>query len=548
MSEAVPTKNRWSQAKLEIVIAISITVAAAFLHILFLTNAGGLWRDEAGGFHLATLPSLSEVWQELTHDSFPALHPLLLRGWTGLGLGNSDFALRCFGLLVGLSLLAAVWLNARTLGFRTPLITLSLLACNLSIIQWGDSLRAYGLGCVLMVLCVGRVWDYMMHPTPARFAIASLVAVLCVQSLYQCAFLIAATCIAASLICLRRSRNTPALMTLMIGAPAALSLLPYLKPLKLSQQWWIVEKTGFNPWMSWHTLSTALDTPPFIGSVIWIGVFLIAAILGFALFEKRVSRREYLSCDLPLFGAIAATGGLIGYFIFVVNAGLPTQPWYWLLLLTFLAVCIEAILAKRLERAPKQVLFSVAVIACASFASTLSQIKSRLTTMDQVAARLKSEVQLDDLIVVYPWYAGVSFNHHYRNGTNWTTVPELSDHRFHRYDLLKEKLQETEPLRAVKERIQRTLNSGGNVWLVGGLPEAEPGEAQIPTLPPAPDAPSGWYDEPYNHVWGRQLGYFLQLKASKAEKISIEGQFRYTRYEQIPVTKFTGAASSPFTR
>jgi hypothetical protein len=286
-----------------------------------------------------------------------------------------------------------------------------------------------------------------------------------------------------------------------------------------------------------------MDTPAFLGAFVWIVLTLAACFLGMAMLEKRASRRDDLSSDLPLFGAIAAIAGLIGFFIFVVNAGLPTQPWYWLLLLTFLAVCIETVLAKRLERAPGWSLIVIALFASLSFATTASQINCRLTNMDQVAAHLGKEVRPDDLIVVYPWYCGVSFDHHNQGNTNWTTIPELADHRFHRYDLLKEKLQQTEPIRAVTERIQRTLVSGGNVWLVGGLPPPYPGETRPPTLPPAPEAESGWYDEPYNYVWGRQLGHFLQLNATKAETISIGEQSRYTRYEQIPVMKITGTTS-----
>ena len=53
--------------------AALVTLCAVYLHVLFFLNAGGLWRDEADLVHLSLLPSVSEVWQNLPHDSCPIL-------------------------------------------------------------------------------------------------------------------------------------------------------------------------------------------------------------------------------------------------------------------------------------------------------------------------------------------------------------------------------------------------------------------------------------------------------------------------------------------
>lgn len=518
--------------------AVCITLASIALHLMFVLQAGGLWRDEAGGVALATLPTLGETWHELTHDSFPALHVLLLRLWANLGLG-SDFGLRCLGGLIGLSLLGAFWWNARIFGFRTPLIALGLLACNLALVRWGDSVRAYGLGCVLVVLFVGRVWVFIRQPAITSFAIASLLALLCVQCLYQSAFLVAATCLSASLICLRRSRHRTGFLALAIGLPGALSLLPYLRALRDAQQWWIVEKTGFNIRLSWQTLSDAMNTPIFLGPWLWVGLLLLACFYGMAVLEQRVSRREDFSKDLPLFGAFSMIGGLVGFFIFAVNAGLPTQPWYWLLLLSYLAICMESILGWRLARAPRWIFICIAVLGFISFGCTVSQIGRRMTNMPEVVSKITAEAGPQDLVVVYPWYCGVSFQRYYQGSAPWATAPELADHRFHRYDLLKNQLQQSEPMRPLLERIREVLNSGGKVWLVGALPAFEAGAISPPNLPPAPEGPMGWYDEPYNQVWGQQLRYFLQHNARNLELVSLPER-RHTRYEEVPLWRSSG--------
>jgi len=539
MAEAVHAKPNGT-SKRELLVAGGICLVAVVLHLLFLTHAGGLWRDEANTAQVATMPGLGELWQELTHDSFPALYPVLLRLWSSVGLGGTDFGVRCFGFIVGLAMIGAAWRAARDFGLRTPLISLTLIACNLAFIRWGDSIRAYGLGCVLVLVLAGRTWAFVLRPTPTQFALASLAAVLCVQCVFQSAFLVAAVCVAASLVCFRRSRNQVGWAALFIGAPAALSLLPYLGPIKKSQQWFVVEKTGFNGRLGWHTFTTAMDSPIFGGTVLWIGLLLLAVFLGMALLEKRMSRRDELAADLPLYGAVAALVGGIGFFIFAVLAGLPTQPWYWLLILAFFAVCIEAVLGKRLLRLGVWGVVACAGVAMLSAATTLTQINCRMTKMDEVARHLNQQARPEDLIVVYPWYNGVSFQRYYQGKAAWTTLPELGDHRVHRYDLVKVRLQEVDPVQPVIERVQRAMQAGGKIWVVGTLPPPLPGETQPPRLPPAPESPTGWYDEPYTYVWGRQLETFLQNHTREAKPVVVGAAGCYSIYEDVPLTVVSG--------
>jgi hypothetical protein len=88
----------------EWVIALSITLAAAWFHFAFLGQAGAFWRDEVNTLNVAGRHSL----QEMSNDSFPVLMPLMVRAWLALGLGGSDQGLRSLGGLIGLGLLAAL--------------------------------------------------------------------------------------------------------------------------------------------------------------------------------------------------------------------------------------------------------------------------------------------------------------------------------------------------------------------------------------------------------------------------------------------------------
>src|SRR5437016_12859210 len=104
------------------IIAALVTLSATYLHALFLLNAGGLWRDEAVLVHLSLLPSVSEVWQNLTYDSCPILMHLAVRAWSAAGLGNTDLGLRVLGLFAGLFLLLAFWFASWTMRNGAPLL------------------------------------------------------------------------------------------------------------------------------------------------------------------------------------------------------------------------------------------------------------------------------------------------------------------------------------------------------------------------------------------------------------------------------------------
>ena len=147
------------------IIAALVSLFAVYLHVLFLLSGGGLWRDEAGFVHLSLLPSFSEVWQNLPHDSCPILMPLVVRAWSAAGLGNADFGLRILGLFVGLFLLLTFWFASWTMRNGVPLLAVTLAGLNVTMIRAGDSLRGYGLG---SALGGSRAGSYLASSLPAQ--------------------------------------------------------------------------------------------------------------------------------------------------------------------------------------------------------------------------------------------------------------------------------------------------------------------------------------------------------------------------------------------
>ena len=204
--------------------AILLTAIIAGFHFYFLLHAGGFWRDEVNLINLAHSPSLAAMKQ----DSFPVLMPLLVRGWAAVGFGSSDLALRRLGTLIGLGILAALWLSAWIARHSPPLLTLALLGFNSTLIVFGDSLRAYGLGCLLIMLTAVAAVALLRQPSWWRTAGLALLATASVQTLFHNAILVGAICIGAWAVCWRKKLWPTAGKILLAGLVAALSLLPYV--------------------------------------------------------------------------------------------------------------------------------------------------------------------------------------------------------------------------------------------------------------------------------------------------------------------------------
>ncbi|TAL04596.1 MAG: hypothetical protein EPO07_04900 [Verrucomicrobia bacterium] len=538
-ADASPKSSRWLNA-CEWTVGLGATVAALWLHVTYLLHAGGLWRDETNSVHLATTGSFGEMCGQLTHDSFPILFPSLLRFWSETIGGASDLRLRVFGFAVGLGILFALWLNARLLKTGVPLLPLGLVAMNLAVVRWGDSLRGYGLGCVLMLVSVGLVWRLSQCMTPARFALAAVAGILSVQCLYQNAFLFGAACVGGCVVCLRRREMRNGLIVLAAGVPAALSLLPYLRPLQRAQDWWVVEKTGFsedrllqtlgdaagagNPWMNW----------------VWLGLLFLVAVVGLAMLKSSREDTLEVSGEVRVFGAVMLLTGLAGFGVFIQLAQLPTQTWYWLPLLAFGGMCFECVLCHGSRNVRVARLLLIIAIALGTFQTNLRFAGCRQTNMDRIAEHLAKRVGPADLIVVHPWYLSVSFNRYYHGPAKWRTLPPISDYHIHRYDLVKAQLMSASPVEEVLADVKNILRAGGRVWVVGAIPSVQPGQLPPADPPPAPNELLGWNDGGYSSIWGTQFACLLAENAAELREEIVGDDECVIGFESVPLQVASG--------
>jgi hypothetical protein len=494
--------------------AALVTLLATYLHVLFLLNAGGLWRDEADLVHLSLLPSVSEVWQNLPHDSCPILMHLVVRSWsTAASLGNTDPGLRVLGLYVGLFLLLAFWFASWTMRKGAPLLAVTLAGLNVTIVRAGDSLRAYGLGSALGVLMLAVIWRLTCRPSLAAFSCAVAVAVLSVQSLYQNAFLLFAACCGGFMLCAVERRWRDTLPIFAVGLATAVSLLPYIPLIVGAQDWYIIMKIGFRFSRGWKQLAVATGSPLTVFTWIWVALWIGALAATICVFFWRWDRLPDRVRGLILFAGTSFVVGAAGYAFFLKLTEYPTQAWNYAPLMAFSAACLDAVFFTAWRWARSAAMIFAALTISTTLLFGLPAVKCRQTNVDLIAADLCTEVAPNDYVIVYPWYCGVTFKRYYRGAAPWTTLPPLEDYTLQRYDLLKAKMQAKDPIAPVIGRITSTLQPGNRVWLVGNIPFSQ---EPLPEIHPAPNNPWGWFDPPYSFYWGVQVTQFLAAHCQRS--------------------------------
>ena len=526
--------------KVEWAVALVATAALVGLHAVFLAHAGGLWRDEANSVGLATLPSPSEIWANLQFDSFPALWFVALRSWIAAGLGASDLGLRALGLIVGLGVLGVLWRSGRRTGASPPLVALALIGFNSTVIVYGDSVRGYGLGVLTGLLAIGELWLVADEPTPRRVLVAALAAVASVQCLFQNALLLFAACSGGAVVSLRRRLPGRAVTILGIGAASALSLLPYRGAIRSASEWNDILRYDIDlSWIGFRLRQALEETGPH-SPLAWSLLCLLAVVGPCAVLARRGNAVPERERDLGWFSITTLLVGSLSYLLFVRTLRYAMQPWYFLTWMVLGAWCIEVAFTLVARSAGGRISrLGVAVFLMAlAFAPVWRSVHSRRTDLDLVAAEIERAAREGDIVVLCPWYYGVTFWRYYRGNAEWLTIPPVSFHRYHRQDLLKRLMESEDAIRPVLEKMEKALCGGNRVFWVG-LAKAPPAGTAAPVLPAAPHPVWGWSDMPYYEAWGLQAGQLL-LHARRWEPVPLPLRQPVSEYESPPLYVFEG--------
>jgi hypothetical protein len=490
----------------EWIVAILLSTVVLFFLFVRATHAGALWRDEAATLQLAQMPTVGDIAANFQHEAFPIPFPLLIRAYVGI-FGASDASLRWFGFAIGAGLLAAAWFNSRALDDRGPFLLLSLFSLNATFLLWGTSLRGYGIGCVLLLVAIGLTAKAICHPTRSNAIAATVAAIGSTQFMINAVPLIAGIAASAIIVFVVQREFRKAGIVCLCVTLCALLFVPYL-PSYFSADWNIVLKFPTDLASLWPKLHSAITEGG--SGFFWClapPVIVVAAIWRLWRLRGEKSSVDY---RLLLFLTCVTIFSICAYYAFLKILSYATRPWYYLPLLCVVASAIDlaaGIMSRLKSFRAARLAFTIAATVLLP-ARLWNIAHERLTNIEIVARKLEQEAAPNDLIVVNPWYYGPSFYRYYYGTAHWLTVPTMSEHRLHRYDLMKSKMVETNPLNDVRSSIQQTLQSGHRVWIVGGARPPEPG---LPlSIQPAPDPEFGWIGQAYVNVWSMQLADFLQ--------------------------------------
>lgn len=524
--------------KTELIVGATLALITIFLHLVFMRHAGAFWRDEVNGIILATMPSISDIWHRLNYDSFPILISLILRFWMCLVTG-SEWGLRVFGFLVGVSILGILWLNGRLLGYRVPLLSIALFAFSPLSIQIGDAIRPYGVGIFLLLLTFGLLWKVTQEARPWQVAAGTIAVILSVQCLYQNAFFILAAIFAGVVVTIRDKRWERVVLLVAVGIVSAISLLPYLQIVKNSRDWAVIMKHPIDFPLIWHTLLEALNASGWIICKIWIGLFILGICVYIYFQVVRLNpNTSKTQRDVTLFCTITTIIYVVLFLLFLRFVSVTIRVWYYLPLMAVAAVFLDVIFVNLNLWSVLRIALAI-LVATATFGVSWQTIHVCQTNMDIVASTLEKSAGKDDLIVVNPWYLAVSFQWHYHGTASFTTLPPIEDHKIHRYDLIKAKMASVDPIEPVLSEISKTLKSGGSVWVAGWI--IVPPKDYLPQpLPPAPNSIYGWSEGAYTISWEQQFVYFLMSHSRRGSVLPPVTDKPVSSLENCSIMRFQG--------
>jgi hypothetical protein len=516
-----------------------LMVFVVAVHFKFLVNAGGLWRDETHSFNLANMPGLRDVFDAQKIETHPVFMSLALRLWILAGFGTSDMKIRVFGLLVGLAILGALWLNARLLGYKLPTIGMLLLGLSPVIIRYGDSIRPYGLAMLFSLLAFGLYWRVTIKPSAKCVVPATLTGVIMVQCLTQNAFLLMAIGIGSMTVCLRKRLWKRAVFIAGMGFTAAISLMPYLSIWKQVKE--VVFLNTIPDGNAINAMVNAFGSPDV--AVGWVWIFLLAiSIMIPKMDQSRVQKKNdqdgVSTGDLKLYAQTVFIFSALGYTVFLSILKFGSQPWHFVTLIAVLAACLDAIFGSWKRGALFRIVL-VLILVVVLGKSVWQQIQMRQTNLDMIANHLENHVKKDDLILIYPFWYGVTFQRYYDGESKWASIPPLEDLTLHRYDLVKKRMVETNPMASVLLKVTNTLEAGNKIFVVGALPRVSSGE-NLPSVLPPPHPVTGWLCGPYIVYWGRQVSLALEEKALERNFFVLRTDRVTNPYENVRVEIIQG--------
>jgi hypothetical protein len=511
-----------------LVLSLALSVAWIVLHVRFFLHAGALWRDEVNSVDLCNSPSLGDTWHNLQYDSFPMLWHLLLRAWIRSGIGSSDRGIRVLGLIVGLAILAVIWINARRFRIGWPIVALGLLGFSTAVICDGDSVRGYGLGMLLELTTLGLMWEVAVRLNAWRFAAALVAALASVHLLFYNSVILGAICCGGIAVAVSHCRWKNAAAVAVIGVICAASVSIYAPAIHRANSFRMI--LVHEPSVRWlgskFAEAVGYDSDIYGGGVsrnyVFWGITLMVGLLAGAVSLARArpaDDKERFRRDVIVYHLAVLCAGLLGYWWFLTRLSYVMQPWYYLALMALVAVCVDALIASY-PRALLRLVAGIAILGfCISSARPVwTDAGLRKTGIDYDGQELARMTKSGDLVVISPWYLGVTFQRYFHGPADWLVIPPMKIINYHNYDQLVAPMEDVHAMDPVLQRIAQTLRAGHVVFLMGDF-DYPGSDLKYPTMNAAPNNSWGWNDAFYYDTWERQICFFVSRHCTQATPV-----------------------------
>lgn len=527
-------KSVWS---VELCAALLVTAAAVVLHIRFFLNAGALWRDEITSVNFAAGEPFSRVISHLYYDAFPILWPIVVRLWVKSGMGGSDAHLRVLGLISGLLVLAALWRNARRFGGTAPVLSVALLGFTSSVLCYGDSFRAYGLGMFLGLVTMGLIWELTRKASFGSFAAASVAGLASVHILFFNCVLLLGSCCGAIAVMASKKQWARAGLVLALGMICAASMLIYLPMARNAR-----EPKMFQSSVSLSTLRNAAqdaldflpegNIDPGFNAFWWILIVTGAiCLVPMRLWLGNLKGLSPPQRDVVVFCAVNLFVGLVAYALFLKILSYSPEPWYFLAGMAMVAGTVDGLIAG-VQSAKVRIILVIVGVAFAVNAAVpvWSNIGDRKTNVDLIARQLQTRAAAGDLVVVAPWQIGVTFVRYYHGPAEVVTVPPVPFLVYQRYDQLLPFLQDRHAMGPLRRRLVEILHQGHRVWLVETR-EYLAFPANWHFFQESEDAANGWQEPFYEISWRDEVFNTIRRNAKDIQVVKVPSDQPTSHYE-----------------
>lgn len=505
------------------------------LHVSFFATVGPLWRDEAHEVNFASLGTLSDVLGRLWLDSSPALYKLFLRSWSFLG--SSDATFRLSGLAIAV-IHAGVLFSffGRPWRRSPPLLVLALPVLSPVVVLQLDALRPYGLGVLLTTLFFSAFLRFFRDRGTRAYGLAAVAGILAVNTTYHACFFVLAACLGGALVEL--STGLPwrrALAVLSVGAWPLLGVLPYVGIVERSSTWIVTQQTEL-PLAAvlgiYRQAAGPVTEVVALAAVAITLVFLIVRIGGTRVASEAEARDGWLG----LVTLVLFSSAILGSFY---ASGIPPTPNRYVPLLVMSALCLDVSL--RTQPLPWRVGTGLVlgVLSIVGLPRAIDRVTTRQTNVDLVAERIEHLATQDDLVLLRSWSSAISFCRYYNGSARVWTIPNIEDHSIHRYDLLRLKFEDEDPISDVGGALEDALKGGHRILMVGSFRPVRL-SPEIPLLAPAPHPKHDWYKVAYLWNWEDRVTQFVLRHATEIVDATPAPAQDVHRHERLPLHIATG--------